>query len=107
MIVKDLKKVKLEQTYQIMNNEEIKDILDNAFTVMISTKEKGLLNEHGSIDKYKLEKAKEKALNFANKYLTNEFVKVEFDGEGLGLNIDMKVLSGEDYNKLIQLLDNE
>ena len=90
----------------------IREILDDAYQVNLTMKgpvevEKGLYP-----DKATIRENEDKLFKFVTDYLRGEFLekKIGFPKKGIAeidLTIDMVVLKGEDYRKILKLLDNE
>jgi hypothetical protein len=88
---------------------KIREILEEGHTVMVTANE-NIPMENGIIDDIVLADRKKKLMSFGMHYLRDDFVKEEKsfpeDNEiEVKLHLDFVVLQGDDYRRLMKLID--
>lgn len=88
---------------------KVREILEEVYQVNLRTKEH-LPVENGVIDEALISSRKKATLSFGVNYLREDFVEVHksFPENGeveVDFGIDLVVLKGEDYRRLMKLLD--
>jgi len=88
---------------------KIREILEEAYTVMVSSKESVPLVD-GLIDEAILADKTKKLMSFGMHYLRTDFVEVEKkfpknDEVEVDLHMDFVVIKGDEYRRLMKLMD--
>ena len=90
---------------------KIREILEECYQVNFTSKEHLSIGE-GILDESVLSNRKKQILSFATHYLKEDFVEVHkgFPEKGeveVEFSLDFVVLKGEDYRRLMKLIENE